>query len=324
MRQEHFEAQYGPEWEAFEAWIVRREGGSRNAAARFPDGEMPLRYRRLCQHLALARDRAYGSDLTDRLNRLALRGHHALYGPRGGRRARFAQFIARDLPRLVRAEARFVWVAAALFFGPFFLLLAGVQLLPDVAYYVLPPEQLASFEEMYRPGARHLGRREADTEFGMFGFYIWNNTRIGFQVFATGLLFGLGTVFFLVSNGVVIGTTAGHLTFIGYGTTFWSFVSGHSAFELPAIVLSGAAGLKLGFALIAPGGLSRPAAVAAAARSAVRIVYAAAALFFSAAFVEAFWSPITAVPGPVKYAIGIALWVLLVGYFVFTGRDRGP
>jgi uncharacterized membrane protein SpoIIM required for sporulation len=164
--------------------------------------------------------------------------------------------------------------------------------------------------------------READTSLVMFGFYIWNNVQLGFQTFAGGLLYGVGSLWFLASNGVVIGAVAGYLTEIGYTRTFWSFVAGHSSFELIAIVLSGAAGFRLGLALIAPGNLSRKAALVEAAKPAVRIMYGAAFLFFIAAFVEAFWSPITEVPFATKIAAGVAGWIVFFAYFALAGRTR--
>jgi uncharacterized membrane protein SpoIIM required for sporulation len=164
--------------------------------------------------------------------------------------------------------------------------------------------------------------RDADDNFAMFGFYIWNNVKIGFQTFATGLAFGLGSVFYLAFNGIYIGAVAGHLTQAGYGMPFWSFVAGHSSLELVAIAISGAAGLKLGGALIAPGRLSRKSALVAAARPAVRLMYGAAAMFFAAAFVEAFWSPLTVVPPATKYAVGAVLWAVVLGYLAFGGRVR--
>jgi uncharacterized membrane protein SpoIIM required for sporulation len=173
---------------------------------------------------------------------------------------------------------------------------------------------------MYDPAARRIGMREADTSLLMFGFYIWNNVRIGFQTFAGGLAFGVGSIWFLASNGVVLGAVAGYLTQIGYDETFWSFVAGHSSFELLAIVLSGAAGFRLGLAVIAPGKLSRKAALVAAAKPAVRIMYGAALMFFIAAFVEAFWSPLTEVPYRVKIVAGIGGWITLLAYFAFAGR----
>ncbi len=199
---------------------------------------------------------------------------------------------------------------------------APIGVRPDFVYYLMPPEALAKFQEMYNPGNRRHGMRDADDNVAMFGFYIWNNVKIGFQTFAGGIAFGLGSIFYLVSNGVLIGATAGYITQVGYGTPFWSFVSGHSAMELVAIVISGAAGLRLGGALVAPGQRSRKAALVAAAQPAVRLMYGAAGMFLIAAFIEAFWSPLTAFPPVTKYAVGAILWGVVLGYFLFGGRGR--
>jgi len=316
MKQAPFEAAHAHEWGQFEEFLDRPKSSA------FPPAEMPARYRRLCQSLALAADRRYSPALVDRLNELALRGHHALYRNRGRQGQRVAEFMLGGFPALVRQEWRLVASAAALFFGPLLALIAVLQVFPEFVHYLLSPEQIASFHEMYDPASKRLGMREADTNLVMFGFYIWNNVRIGFQTFAGGLAFGVGSIWFLASNGVVIGAVAGYLTEIGYARTFWSFVAGHSSFELIAIVLSGAAGLRLGLAVVAPGDLSRKAALVAAAKPAVRVMYGAAVLFMIAAFVEAFWSPHTAIPFGAKIAVGAAGWVLLASYFAFAGRAR--
>ncbi len=331
MRQAVFEARYGPDWNRFEQWLDRDERRRRRApnaalepAHVLPDVDVPQAYRRICQHLALARDRQYSPELVDRLNRLALRGHHLLYGARARRgAARSLEFLLAGFPRLVRAERAFVIAAACLFFGPVLALIAALQAYPDFIYYLVDPGQLARFQEMYDPANKRLGMRDADDNVAMFGFYIFNNVKIGFQTFATGLAFGLGTLFYLVVNGVMIGAIAGYLTGIGYGTSFWSFVSGHSALELVAIAISGAAGLRLGAALVAPGGRSRKAALVDAAQPAVRLMYGAAAMFLLAAFVEAFWSPLTAFPPPTKYAVGAIVWAVVLGWLVLGGRARG-
>ena len=143
-----------------------------------------------------------------------------------------------------------------------------------------------------------------------------------FGPFAGGLLMGLGTLFYLVYNGLVIGATAGHLTALGYIETFWGFVSGHSAPELTAIMLSGAAGLMLGWALIAPGNRSRVRALQDAGAIAVKVIYGAALLFFLAAFVEAFWSSMSWIEPVIKYTVGIIFWIMLWAYLLFAGRPR--
>jgi len=146
--------------------------------------------------------------------------------------------------------------------------------------------------------------------------------RIGFQTFAGGMLAGVGSAWFLGANGVIIGAVAGYLVHAGFGETFWSFVAGHSALELMAIVFSGAAGFRLGLAVIAPGNLSRKAALVAAAKPAVRMMYGAALMFLAAAFVEAFWSPLTEIPYDWKIGVGIGAWVVLLAYFLLAGRVR--
>jgi uncharacterized membrane protein SpoIIM required for sporulation len=332
MRQAVFEARYAQDWTGFEQWLDRREKPKptgphirpqRAEPATLPDAEIPRAYRRLCQHLALARDRAYSPELVDRLNYLALRGHHLLYGARSHRRSRIARFFLEDFPERVRAEWPLVTIATVLFFGPLLTIGAALQAYPDFVYYLLSPRTIARIQEMYDPANPRLGMRAADTDVMMFAFYIWNNVRIGFQCFATGLLFGLGTVFYLVSNGIQIGAVAGHLTQTGFGTPFWSFVSGHSAMELVAIVISGAAGLKLGAALIAPGNTTRRTALVAASRGAIRLIYGAASMFLVAAFIEAFWSPLTVFPPVTKYAVGAILWAFVLAYFLFVGRRDG-
>jgi uncharacterized membrane protein SpoIIM required for sporulation len=316
MRQAAFEAAHAPDWQAFERFL----DGVKPAP--FALQEMPARYRRICQALGLAADRQYSPELVDRLNRLALRGHGVLYRNRRRDSQQVLEFVLGGFAALVRREWRLVVASAVVFFGPFFAVIAVLQAYPEFAHYLLEPEQIASFHSMYDPSNPRLGMRPADTSLLMFGFYIWNNVRIGFQTFAGGLAAGVGTLWFLAANGVIIGAVAGYLTQIGFGDTFWSFVAGHSAPELLAIVLSGAAGLRLGLAIIAPGNASRRAALVAAAKPAVRLMYGAALMFFFAAFVEAFWSPNTALPFEAKVAAGLAGWGAFLLYFLLAGRAR--
>ncbi|MNL26723.1 hypothetical protein D3C87_1482690 [compost metagenome] len=149
-----------------------------------------------------------------------------------------------------------------------------------------------------------------------------HNIGIAFQTFASGLLFGLGSAFFLFFNGLMIGAVAGHLTHIGFGQTFWSFVIGHGAFELTAIALAGAAGLQLGWALIAPGRLPRAEALRLAARKSVLLICGVMLFLLIAAFIEAYWSSTTAPTPMTKYLVGAVLWMLVAGYLLFAGRVR--
>ena len=85
-------------------------------------------------------------------------------------------------------------------------------------------------------------------------------------------------------------------------------------------MLSGAAGFKLGLALVAPGRRTRLRALREESKNALMLMYGAAGMFILAGMVEAFWSPIRSIPPEVKYLVGIGMWFVVIGYFVFGGR----
>jgi uncharacterized membrane protein SpoIIM required for sporulation len=321
MKQSLFESRHKAEWEQFALMLDRLERGKQ--ASRI--ASFPKDYRRLCQHLALARERGYSSFLVDSLQHQVLRGHQQFYRHRSRLAANALAFILAGFPQLVRQQWPFVLAAGLMFFGSLIGMGLLVYLFPDLIYNLIPTEQVTEMQSMYDPVAGHLGRaaeRAASEDWVMFGYYIMHNIGIAFQTFASGLLFGLGSAFFLFFNGLTIGAVAGHLTHIGYGQTFWSFVIGHGAFELSAIALSGAAGLQLGWALIAPGRLPRAEALRLAARKSVLLICGVMLFLLIAAFIEAYWSSMTAPTPMTKYLVGVALWCLVAVYLLFAGRTR--
>lgn len=332
MKETLFIEQRQQEWAAWDRWLNAsakqaeiadnaRSGGDEPAPAVLSVDALPSAYRRLCQDLSLARDRNYSSALVHSLHSRVLSAHQRIYGARRRMQGHWLSFLVAGLPRLAREEARYVLASAALFLLPLLTTLLLLQAYPDGVYLVMSPEHVAQYEEMYSPTAERLGRRKtASDELTMLAFYIANNVRIDFQCFAGGIAFGLGSIFFLVYNGLLIGATAGYLTQIGHVETFWGFVAGHSAPELIGAVFSGAAGLRIGMALVAPGRLRRSDALKAAARRAIPLLYGAALLTFSAAFIEALWSPSRTIPFEIKIGAGIGLWICLLLYFVFAGR----
>jgi uncharacterized membrane protein SpoIIM required for sporulation len=320
MKQSLFESRHQPQWQAFAEQLKELEQGKARAS---DVADFPHQYRRLCQHLALAQERGYSSYLVDPLQQLALRGHQQLYRHRSQLGANLLSFVLADFPRLVREQWHFVLIASLLFFGSLVGIALLVYLFPDLIYSIVSPQQVAEMQSMYDPDASRLGRvaeRASSEDWMMFGYYVMHNIGIAFQTFAAGLLFGLGSVFFLIFNGLIIGAISGHLTEIGYGQTFWSFVIGHGAFELSAIALAGAAGLQLGWALIAPGHLTRGESLRLAARKSVQMLCGVMVFLLIAAFIEAYWSSSTSIAPWVKYLVGAGLWLLMAAYLTFTGR----
>src|SRR5690606_541289 len=206
-----FVARHEREWEEFGRWLDARADSPRGArAARgwqgLRDEDMPARYRRLCQQLALARRRGYSPVVTARLQELMQRGHNALYRPAPPRWRRALEFLVADFPRLVRAQRGCLGVPAAPFVLSAVAAYRAVRWRPELVHSLFDPRQLAQFESMYDPAApgAKLGR-DSGSDLAMFGYYIANNIGIGFRTFAGGLLAGVGSLLVLVSNGVIMG-----------------------------------------------------------------------------------------------------------------------
>jgi uncharacterized membrane protein SpoIIM required for sporulation len=308
-----FEQAYQDEWSELEEMLDRPEGRRADRLATL--------YRRACEHLALARARSYPAYMVDRLERMTGRAHQLIYHRRQFGVGALVDLVRVQFPSSVRKHRWYVAVAAATFLLPTFLLGVLVYRQPDLILSVVSADTAASFEEMYSPHAGSIGRtRTASTDWVMFGFYIRNNIGIAFQCFASGLFAGLGSLFFLAYNGAFGGAIAGYLTERGLSPTFYSFVATHSAFELTAIILAGAAGLRIGHAWLAPERLTRVQALVAATREAVVLLYGITAMLLIAAAVEAFWSSASWVPAPIKYSVAAACWTAVLSYLLFKGR----
>ena len=317
-----FEALYQAEWQELEELLDQVLKRTNKKPAQPLRGErIAALYRRACEQLALARARSYPAYLLDRLDRLTADAHQVIYQQRELGAAALWRLVSRDFPRAVRADAAYVWIATALMVVPTLVLGLLVHQQPNLILSVVDAATAAQFEQMYSRSAEAIGRtREAGNDWIMFGYYIRNNVGIALQCFASGLAAGLGTIFFLVYNGALFGAVAGYLTERGLGETFYSFVATHAAFELTAIVLSGAAGLKLGHSLLAPKRRTRRQSLVHAASECVVIVYGVTAMLIVAAAVEAFWSSAQWVPAAVKYGVAAVCWLVVLGYLALQGR----
>jgi uncharacterized membrane protein SpoIIM required for sporulation len=323
MKQSQFEQRHGELWQRLETWLATRSRPSRRAVplAGLDDADFPAAYRRLCQHYSLAQRRGYSPRLQAHLQQLAQRGHAVLYRPPPPRWQAVTRFVAADFPRLVRGHGAYLGVAAALFFLPLIGFSLLLQWRPELVHSLMGAEMLANIEAMYDPTAERQGRgRDSDSDLAAFGHYVMNNVSIGFRSFASGLVGALGPIFILLLNGVIIGAVTGHLLAVGYGEPFWRFVAGHSAPELLAIVIAGAAGLRLGMALLAPGRRRRGRALVEEGRRGAKTVLGVFALLVFAAFVEAYWSSLGWVPAWIKYSVGLGLWAVILTWLWRGGR----
>jgi uncharacterized membrane protein SpoIIM required for sporulation len=268
-----------------------------------------------------ARQLGCGRDVIGYLDLLTARAHNALYSSRSHAWRAAVSVLVHRFPQAFRKNRRFMLLSAALFLIPLAVGWIGVTRSPNFASSVLPARQLEALSQAYAEGFSH-GRSEA-MDATMTGFYVRNNVGIAFQCFATGILFALGSAFFLVFNGLFIGTVIGYVVHAGNGVNIFTFMSGHSPFELTAIVISGGAGMRMGSALIATRGLTRLGSLRSHAADLVALVSGAASMLLIAALIEAFWSP-SAIPRLVKFVFSAVGFVLVGSFLILGGRKTQP
>jgi uncharacterized membrane protein SpoIIM required for sporulation len=168
------------------------------------------------------------------------------------------------------------------------------------------------------PGAaRQDGMQRNDTV--MTGFYIQHNAGIGLRCFAWGIFLGLGSLKEMLFEGIVLGTVFGHMAVGPHASNFFTFVTAHSSFELSAIVLSGAAGLRMGWGLVDTQGQSRIDSLRREAANALPAVCAGVVLFVLAALVEGYVSA-SSLPYWAKAAVAVLSAALIIAYLALGGR----
>jgi uncharacterized membrane protein SpoIIM required for sporulation len=309
-----FETAQAPRWSELEKLLGR------------PDQELePERflglYRLCCEHLALAQARGFPAHVIERLSLVTARAHQIVYRHSEFGLVRVIRILTVTFPQTVRANKHYVFIAAALLTLPAIAIGVATYFRPDLILSVVDSRTASEFGQMYGPAAKTIGHvRDSGDDWSMFGFYIMNNIGIAFQCYVTGVLFGLGSLFFLFWNGIYMGAIAGYVTALGFGTTFFSFVVTHSAFELTAIALCGAAGLRVGRSILFPGRMARVVSMQIAARDTSSIVFGSAVMLVIAAAFEAFWSSATWVMPPAKYACAAACWLLVLLFFIRRPR----
>lgn len=313
MKQLPFESKHRPAWRSFKADLKKVSENKISSS-------FPKNYRKVCQHLAIAKERGYSQPLIDELEHLVMQGHHLFYSRRSNQKGMVLKYFASDFPRAVRKHKWLVLLATLLFLLPGYLTYQVLEESPHWAYYILSDAQLDRYGEMYDPEGRIGAPAEVESEVAMWGFYIQNNVSIDFRAYASGLLFGIGSMFFMVYNGLHLGAVVSKIHELGYYETFYSFVVGHSSLELIAMVLSGAGGMAMGFSIISPGRRRFLEALQHGAKEGIQLLAGAAVMTFLAAFIEAYWSSRSDIPFQIKFGFGVGLWLLCILYFVLAGR----
>ncbi|MCB1052260.1 MAG: stage II sporulation protein M [Acidobacteria bacterium] len=298
-----FVAERRKRWEKLE---TRLEGHLENADQWL---ELSQLYRGLCTDISLAYSYRLPEPSIQYLNQLAARTHAVLYKDSFLYRWDFKAWFFR-LPYMMMGN-RYVRMGFGLFWIPFLISCALAYANNQFAEHIVGAEMLAQFNEMYSEKAVRASAAEGA---GAASFYIFHNVSIGLQCFGWGVLFGIGSIYALIFNGILLGTVFGYMLSGEYAPNFGEFVLAHGPFELTGICLAGACGLKVGYALVDTRGMTRLKSLRKEALDTLPMIAFASLLIFLAAFIEGFVSP-SNLPLAVKVAIMALTAFALLVYF---------
>lgn len=305
-------------WRELEQLCAQMEGRSRRRVAAGTAVRFSVLYRSACADLALADAYQLPPGTVQYLHHLVGRAHNQLYRSRTFNVETWTNRLFVEVPQRLFTD-NCLRLAFCVFWGVFFLSGMMAYNSPQYAEAVIKKPLMMKLEEDF---SRPVSDREVGMGATMVGFYLFNNASIGLRCFAFGLLFGVGGLFATVFNASFLGACFGYMGTTAQRDNFFNFVTAHGPFELTAIVLSAAAGMRLGFSLIDTQGYTRTASLRLAADESVPTICAAIIMFVLAALIEAFLSP-SAAPYPVKAAVSVISAGMLMYYFVFLGYPKG-
>jgi uncharacterized membrane protein SpoIIM required for sporulation len=312
----HFTASRRATWAELERLLGRSAGNGLRSFDASDIETLGRTYRQVVSDLAIAQRDFPDDELTLRLNALAARAHLRLYRAPPPSWRRLGGFFWTDFARRFRRAGPYLIVAAVLLFAPAVFAYLGALLDPTLRE-ALVPERL----RQTMANGQTWTDMEPAVRPAMASLIFTNNIRVAFVAFAGGVLAGVGTVYVLISNGLLLGGVLGAAQFYGVAPLLWGFISPHGYLELTCIVIAGAAGLMLGDALLRPGLLRRRDALAHAARTAVELVCGAAPVLVVAGLIEGFVSP-SELPLEVRLAVGPLAGVALYALLFTVGRTQ--
>jgi len=310
---DRFIASNGPAWQRLGGLTARARRGARGLHPTELD-ELVRLYQRTSTHLSYARTTYDDATLTSRLTGLVAGAQSVVYGTRPRTARALGTFFTATFPAAVWHVRRFVLAAALLLLVPFAAVAIWIATSDEALEASAPAAVRASYvEEDFESYYSSAPAAEFATT------VFTNNVRVAILAFAAGILLCVVTAALLAYNGAAVGVAAGLFTAAGQPGRFWGLILPHGLLELSAVIVAGAAGLSLGWAIVVPGDRSRRDALAEQGRRSVSIVLGLVVAFFAAGLIEGF---VTGQPWPtsLRVAIGAMAWLVFTLYVVVLGR----
>jgi uncharacterized membrane protein SpoIIM required for sporulation len=292
-----------PVWEAFEAELAATRAGLRKAGYETLE-DMALRYRQVLHDHALAAARFPGTAAARWLQSLAIEGTRRLTGEGRQRPAGLGVFFSRTFPLAFQRQLGLLGVVVALFLLAVVWGLTVTALRPAVGLAFLGPEAVRGLEE----GQLWTHSLVTTVPPAVSSSRIaTNNISVALTAWTGGVLAGLVPLYVVLLNGLMLGAILGVTMHYSMAGDLLEFISAHGLLELTLILVSAAAGLALGRALISAGDRPRAEALREASRASLAVLLGCVPWFAVLALVEVFVSPSPEVPAGIKLTLGVAL-----------------
>ncbi len=275
-----------------------------------------LLYRQAAADLSATRADHSSRTMEAYLNQLVSRAHNYIYSGQKLSPATVWEFLAHGYPRVFRRLLPYTTAALLLFLAGALLGALVTLARPAFMHAMLGPEMIDKIEhhQMWTDSIL-TAKPQASSAI------MTNNIGVCFYTFAGGIIAGLGTIYLLIANGLSIGVVGVACGQHHMALSLWSFVAAHGALELPAIFISGGAGLRLGAGLLFPGMMRRKDALALAGSESVRLISGTIPMLIVAGCLEGFLSP-TSAPIALKFAVCLFLLTGLGFWLSEGGRQR--
>jgi len=295
-----------PYWERLASLVAAAGPTHLKGLSRSELQELALLYRQVASDLSTLRQDRTSAALASQINHLLARAHHIIYSSRKSTWRNFFLFLRDGYPLFFRQQIGYVFAALVIMLGGALVAMAFTLANPRFAAPILGAGVMSSVErhEMWTRSIVGIAPQAASG-------IMTNNLSVSFGGFAGGLLFGFGAFYVLFLNGLMLGAVAVVCQQAGMAIPLWSFVAPHGSLELPAIVIAGAAGLRLGHGMLFPGIYRWKDSVARAGGEAVRLVSGVIPMLIIAGSLEGFFSPSDAAVS-LKFAVGGGLFLLLL------------
>ena len=301
-----------PAWRELEARLAEIEDGRRTPPSIAQDAVRS--YAELSRDVAIARRAAPDSALGQRLERAYVRLHRSLFRPAGHLGRDLARLFQHDVPAVAYELRHRIGVVAI---GFFLAAAAGWWLVTSHAELA----RLFASEKMIDTVQR--GQLWTDDLLNIMPSSVLsvaifaNNITVALLAFCVGSLYGIGTIYIVALNGLMLGGAFAFTASHDLAGRLFAFVAAHGFVELTVIFIASAIGFSIGEAIARPGHRSRTVAFQRATSRGAKLMVPCLVFLVGAGLIEGYVSPNPAVPLWARLAIGIGYWLLLL--FVLRG-----